>query len=200
MLQWRPVDISVPTLALLSALASGCANGGQETARGFVRDAGALTSNDAEGFRVDVDASDDGSSSDAASDEQSETPQFGGDGSASTSCQATCGGCCSGATCASFSEQSDTECGIYGAACRDCTQVGQTCNVGSCQSGSTGTGTGGGTGGANCATTCAGCCDSTGTCQDGTSQSACGDGTPGDSCQNCWPLACDPSFGGCFIF
>jgi hypothetical protein len=192
-LQWRPLDIAAPVIALLPALAAGCANGGQETATGFAHDAGRLTSNDADGFQVVVDASDD------ASGEQNEA-SAGGDGAGSSSCQATCDGCCNGAACVPLWGQSNTECGQYGAACHDCTLGGQTCNVGACQSGSTGTDAGGATGGGGCSTSCAGCCDSSGTCQPGTSQSACGDGTPGDLCQDCWPLVCDPNFGGCFIF
>jgi hypothetical protein len=199
-LQRRPLDISVSVLALLSSLAFGCANGGRDTAPGFSHDAG---------NPVLVDASDDGSGwgvPEAAFGGQNEASQPGPDAASEAAdyCQQTCGGCCSGATCLLLWQESDTECGVYGAACQDCTLGGLTCNAGACQSASTGTGaggsTGGGTGAGDCSSSCGGCCDSSGTCQSGTSQSACGDGTPGDPCQDCWPLVCDPNFGGCFLF
>ena len=76
-------------------------------------------------------------------------------------------GCCAGDVC--VTSPSDTQCGIGGKACVDCTQSGDTCNGGTCVSTCT-------------AKTCAGCCQSN-TCFAGFLDSRCGSG--GAACADC---------------
>ncbi|HEX4512559.1 MAG TPA: hypothetical protein VH054_03455 [Polyangiaceae bacterium] len=76
-------------------------------------------------------------------------------------------GCCSGDTC--VTSEADTQCGVGGGACTDCTQKTETCNAGTCT--------------AACnPQTCVGCCQ-TGTCFAGFVDSRCG--SAGASCVDC---------------
>jgi hypothetical protein len=78
-----------------------------------------------------------------------------------------CKGCCSGNVC--VTSETDTQCGLGGLACTDCTQKGLTCNGGTCTS--------------TCnPQTCVGCCQ-TGTCFAGFLDTRCG--SAGATCADC---------------
>lgn len=82
-----------------------------------------------------------------------------------------CPGCCINDVCAIGTQ--DGACGIGGAQCRNCTNVGQVCAGNRCQ-----------TPPPRCsAANCSGCCDGQGTCQAGFLNGQCGSG--GASCINC---------------
>ena len=76
-------------------------------------------------------------------------------------------GCCAGDVC--VTSETDTQCGIGGLACNDCTQKGQSCNAGTCVSPCN-------------AQTCVGCCQA-GTCYAGFLDSRCG--SSGAVCADC---------------
>jgi len=76
-------------------------------------------------------------------------------------------GCCAGDIC--VTSEGDTQCGLNGAACTDCTATSETCQSGVC--------------GATCTTkTCPGCCQSN-TCFGGFLNTRCGSG--GAACVDC---------------
>ena len=78
-----------------------------------------------------------------------------------------CNGCCAGDVC--VTSEGDTQCGVGGVACTDCTASGESCSGGTCVT--------------TCnTTTCKGCCD-TGVCTAGFVDTACGSG--GAVCADC---------------
>jgi hypothetical protein len=87
----------------------------------------------------------------------------------------TCSGCCDAAGACQMG-LADTQCGLFGGLCQNCSQSGQQCSAQRCVSAPDA---------AVCnEQTCPfGCCDALGKCQPGSSNSTCG--AFGDLCQNC---------------
>lgn len=85
----------------------------------------------------------------------------------------TCDGCCDPATNACLSGDEITACGVSGALCADCAELGFDCQAGACAGKPP-----------ECSNmSCAGCCDTAGVCRAGDTSDACGVG--GLSCANC---------------
>lgn len=100
----------------------------------------------------------------------------GGVGGAPACGPGTCDGCCDPATGACQAGDEITACGVSGALCADCAELGFDCQAGTCAGKPP-----------ECSSmSCSGCCDAAGVCRGGDTSDACGNA--GATCANCSAL------------